>query len=76
MYAVTVEKGQRGRVGRFLNGNALAAINGHLASVDRRSRTREMWVWECQQACVKYQELTELIKQQVIKEYRVVSVIR
>jgi hypothetical protein len=34
VYAVTVEKGQRGRVG---NGNALAVVNGHLASVDRRS---------------------------------------
>jgi hypothetical protein len=42
MYAVTVEKGQRGREGRFLNGNALAAVNGHLASVDRRSHTSEM----------------------------------
>jgi hypothetical protein len=30
VYAVTVVKGQRGRVGRFLNGNALAAVNGHL----------------------------------------------
>jgi hypothetical protein len=48
MYAVTVEKGQRGRVRRFLNGNALAAVNGHLASVDRRSHTSEMLKRECQ----------------------------
>jgi hypothetical protein len=34
VYAVTVEKGQRGRLGRFLNGNALAVVNGHLASVE------------------------------------------
>jgi hypothetical protein len=40
VYVGTVEKGQRGRVGRFLNGNALAAVNGHLASVDRRSSIR------------------------------------
>jgi hypothetical protein len=31
VYAVTVEKGQRGRVGRFLNGNVLVAGNGQLA---------------------------------------------
>jgi hypothetical protein len=48
MYVVTVEKGQRGREGRFLNGNVLAAVNGHLASVDRRSHTSEMLKRECQ----------------------------
>jgi hypothetical protein len=45
-----LEIGRRGSMGKCLNGNTLAAFNGHLASVEGvKSRTREMWVWECQQ---------------------------
>jgi hypothetical protein len=64
VYAVTVEKGQRGRVGRFLNGNALAAVNGHLASLDRRSNIRV----KCWKGSASNPVLSRRIKQQVIKE--------
>jgi hypothetical protein len=64
VYVVTVEKGQRGRVGRFLNGNALAAVNGHLASVDRSSSIRV----KCWKGGASKPVLSTRIKQQVIKE--------
>jgi hypothetical protein len=36
-----LEIGRRGSMGRRLNGNTLATVNGHLASVEGVSRVRE-----------------------------------
>jgi hypothetical protein len=69
VYVGTVEKGQRGRVGRFLNGNALAAVNGHLASVEEGSRIRERCgCGSASKPVLSTKNKLELIKQQVIKE--------
>jgi hypothetical protein len=35
-----LEIGRRGSMGKCLNGNTLAAVNGHLASVEGVSRVR------------------------------------
>jgi hypothetical protein len=51
-------------VGRFLNRNALAAVNGHLASVDRRSSIRV----KCWKGSDSKPVLSTRINQQVLKE--------
>jgi hypothetical protein len=38
-----LEIGRRGSMGRRLNGNTLAAVNGHLLSVEGVSRVRERY---------------------------------
>ena len=45
-----LEMGRMGSMGRRLNGNMLAAVNGHLRPLrESVAYEREMWVWECQQ---------------------------